>query len=115
MVKDSAIILYSLQVQYQNLVNELIKNFIIFHEVSLLEADNPHPLPASFIVTNPHSGSFSEEVTSVHKKCNHITIMHKTTLPKIFITVSRPQDIFPNDGQGTVYEKYISNEPDVVE
>merc|ERR1719312_1302101 len=44
------------QVQYQNLVNELIKNFIIFHE-----------------------------------------------------------DIFPNDGQGTVYEKYISSEPDVVE
>merc|ERR1719237_607005 len=44
------------QVQYQNLVNELIKNFIIFHE-----------------------------------------------------------DIFPNDGAGTVYEKYISNEPDVVE
>ena len=25
----------SLQVQYQNLVNELIKNFIIFHEVNL--------------------------------------------------------------------------------
>ena len=43
------------QVQYQNLVNELIKNFIIFNE-----------------------------------------------------------DIFPNDGLGTVYEKYISNEPDFV-
>jgi len=43
------------QVLYQNLVNELIKNFIIFNE-----------------------------------------------------------DIFPNDGQGTVYEKYISNEPDLV-
>merc|ERR1719394_1154426 len=44
------------QVIYQNLVNELIKNFIIFHE-----------------------------------------------------------NIFPNDGQGTVYEKYISSEPDCVE
>ena len=43
------------QVIYQNLVNELIKNFIIFHE-----------------------------------------------------------DIFPSDGQGTVYEKYISTEPDIV-
>jgi len=43
------------QVQYQNLVNELIKNFIIFNE-----------------------------------------------------------DIFPNDGLGTVYEKYISSEPDFV-
>ena len=43
------------QVIYQNLVNELIKNFIIFHE-----------------------------------------------------------DIFPCDGQGTVYEKYISTEPDIV-
>ena len=43
------------QVQYQNLVNELIKNFIIFHE-----------------------------------------------------------DIFPNDGHGVVYEKYISPEPEFV-
>ena len=41
------------QVIYQNLVNELIKNFIIFNE-----------------------------------------------------------DIFPSDGNGTVYEKYISSEPD---
>ena len=44
------------QVQFQNLVNELIKNFIIFHE-----------------------------------------------------------DIFPNDGLGAVYEKYISSEPDDVQ
>ena len=44
------------QVQFQNLVNELIKNFIIFHE-----------------------------------------------------------DIFPTDGQGAVYEKYISVEPDDVQ
>ena len=44
------------QVQYQNLVNELIKNFIIFHE-----------------------------------------------------------DIFPLDGLGVVYEKYISSEPDDVQ
>jgi SLIT-ROBO Rho GTPase activating protein len=44
------------QVQFQNLVNELIKNFIIFHE-----------------------------------------------------------DIFPNDGQGVVYEKYISSEPEDVQ
>ena len=44
------------QVQFQNLVNELIKNFIIFHE-----------------------------------------------------------DIFPNDGSGIVYEKYISSEPDDVQ
>merc|ERR1719356_2069439 len=43
------------QVQYQNLVNELIKNFIIFNE-----------------------------------------------------------DIFPNDGLGTAYEKYISCEPDIL-
>ena len=43
------------QVQHQNMVNELIKNFIIFHE-----------------------------------------------------------DIFPNDSQGTVYEKYISSEPEFV-
>ena len=43
------------QVIHQNMVNELIKNFIIFHE-----------------------------------------------------------DIFPNDGQGTVYEKYISSEPEFV-
>ena len=44
------------QVQFQNLVNELIKNFIIFHE-----------------------------------------------------------DIFPTDGSGAVYEKYISSEPDDVQ
>jgi len=44
------------QVQFQNLVNELIKNFIIFHE-----------------------------------------------------------DIFPNDGVGLVYEKYISSEPEDVQ
>ena len=44
-----------MQVQYQNLVNELIKNFIIFNE-----------------------------------------------------------DIFPNDGVGISYEKYISNEPEDV-
>ena len=43
------------QVIYQNLVNELIKNFIIFNE-----------------------------------------------------------DIFPNDGLGTLYEKYISTEPDII-
>ena len=43
------------QVIHQNMVNELIKNFIIFHE-----------------------------------------------------------DIFPNDGQGTIYEKYISSEPEFV-
>ena len=43
------------QVTHQNMVNELIKNFIIFHE-----------------------------------------------------------DIFPNDGYGTVYEKYISSEPEFV-
>ena len=43
------------QVIYQNLVNELIKNFIIFNE-----------------------------------------------------------DIFPSDGLGTLYEKYISTEPDII-
>ena len=43
------------QVIYQNLVNELIKNFIIFNE-----------------------------------------------------------DIFPSDGPGTLYEKYISSEPDII-
>ena len=43
------------QVIHQNMVNELIKNFIIFHE-----------------------------------------------------------DIFPNDGHGTVYEKYFSSEPEFV-
>ena len=71
-----------------------------------------HPLPASFIRINAHNGTFSEEVTSVHKKCHHITITHETTVLTILCC---PQDIFPNDGQGTVYEKYISNEPDVVE
>ena len=43
------------QVIYQNLVNELIKNFIVFNE-----------------------------------------------------------DIFPSDGLGTLYEKYISSEPDII-
>ena len=31
------------------------------------------------------------------------------------VSVYLPKDIFPNDGEGTVYEKYISSEPDVVE
>merc|ERR1711892_988950 len=46
---------YRDQVQYQNIVNELIKNFIIFND-----------------------------------------------------------DIFPNDSQGSTYEKYISSEPEII-
>ena len=61
--KIPAIILCFFQVQYQNLVNELIKNFIIFHEVSyslLFKADiqDSHPLAASLIIINPHIGTF---------------------------------------------------------
>ena len=73
--------LFFFQVQYQNLVNELIKNFIIFHEVWLLNVILvSHLRLANFITIDAHNQIISKEVATVHKNFDRNTRSSSSSL-----------------------------------
>ena len=76
--------LFFFQVQYQNLVNELIKNFIIFHEVWLLNVILvSHLRLANFITIDAHNQIISKEVATVHKNFDRNTRSSSSSLSSI--------------------------------